>query len=64
MSDLRRERLKEVSEMAETAESLAGIPTDKINALLVEGLAKADDDHLRLTLSGWAVADAIVAELI
>jgi putative oxygen-independent coproporphyrinogen III oxidase len=36
----------------------------KIEGLVEEGLAEVDGDRLRLTLRGWAVADAVVSELI
>ncbi len=37
---------------------------EKIEALIAEGLAALEGDRLRLTLRGWAVSDAAVAELL
>jgi oxygen-independent coproporphyrinogen-3 oxidase len=43
---------------------LNGKSSERIDALVKESLAVCAEDRLRLTVEGWAVADAIVAALI
>lgn len=44
--------------------ALDGLPPAKVEALCEEGLAVIDAGRLRLTVQGWAVADAVVAQFL